>query len=239
MTRQNSAASLLSRAGRLTLDLLYPPRCALCHKGGVFLCDRCREDLPKADGPRCRVCWLPSNDRFCPACDSHPLALDALRSPFRYDAGARTLVHELKFRNFSALAEAMAGPMAVVATDRAVTADFIVPVPLSGRHERQRGYNQAGLLAHEIGRLVGIDVVEVLRRPHAAQPQSLTPDAAARRKNVEGAFILRPGASIEGHAILLVDDVATTGATLDACARALRLGGAKSIAAVTFAREDA
>jgi len=112
-------------------------------------------------------------------------------------------------------------------------------VPLSGRNHRNRGYNQADLLARQLGRFLGLPVAEVLRRPHAARPQSLTQDAAARRKNVEGAFSLRRGVNVEGERVLLVDDVATTGATLDACARALRLAGAKGVAAVTFAREDA
>jgi ComF family protein len=238
-TQSRSTARFFAEAWRLALDLLYPPRCALCHKHGSFLCDPCRLDLPKADGPRCRVCWLPWDGRFCPACDSHPLALDAIRSPFRYESGVRTLVHQFKFRNFSALAEALAGPMAVVASDSALAADLIVPVPLSGHNQRNRGYNQAGLLAREIGKYLGLPVAEALRRPHSARPQSLTQDAAARRRNVEGVFSLRRGASIESRRVLLVDDVATTGATLDACARALRLAGAEGVSAVTFAREDA
>src|SRR5204862_7640393 len=129
---------------------------------------------------------------------------------------------------------------AVVAKDdKALAADLIIPVPLSGRNQRDRGYNQAALLARHIGAYVGLPVAEVLRRPHAARPQSLTQDAAARRRNVEGAFALRRSASIDGHRVLLIDDVATTGATLDACARVLRSAGAKRVAALTFAREDA
>src|SRR5438309_1294055 len=150
--KSGKAIRQLSRAG---LDLLYPPRCAVCGRGGSFLCDPCLAALPRAEPPRCHVCWLPVAGRFCPACDAHPLAFAALRSAFRYEGSVRKLVRDFKFRNFSALAEAMAGPMVLAVSDPALTADLIVPIPLSRGGERERGYNQAGLLAKGIAAYLG------------------------------------------------------------------------------------
>jgi len=181
---------------------------------------------------------LPQAGAFCPHCDLHPAAFDALRSVFRYEAEVRRLVHDFKFRNCSALAEALAAPMSEVARAPALTADLVVPVPLSTRNERERGYNQASLLARRIGGSLGLPVVAALIRVRPARPQSLTSDAFERRRNVEGAFAARRPDLLEDRAVLLVDDVATTGATLDACARALRAAGALYVGAITLARED-
>ncbi len=202
------------------------------------MCDACLGTLPRAEPPRCRVCWLPQAGAFCPHCDLHPAAFDALRSVFRYEAEVRRLVHDFKFRNCSALAEALAAPMSEVARAPALTADLVVPVPLSTRNERERGYNQASLLARRIGGSLGLPVVAALMRVRPARPQSLTSDAFERRRNVEGAFAARRPDVLEDKAVLLVDDVATTGATLDACARALGAAGALYVGAITFARED-
>jgi ComF family protein len=228
--------SLLPRLSRLALDLLYPPRCALCHRHGDFLCNACRDALPRADGDRCPKCWLPWDRHFCVACADQPIAF-SLRSPYRYEGDVRTLVHAFKFGNFSSLAASLALPM-VLAIESLPPPDVIVPVPLSGRHERQRGYNQALLLARGLGQFSRAPVVNVLKRTTQGKAQSLTNDAALRRANVRNAFAVAKRADIADRHVLLVDDVATTGATLDACAQVLLDAGASKVSAVTFARED-
>jgi ComF family protein len=220
----------------MALDLLYPPRCALCRRHGDFLCDDCRDGLPRADGDRCPKCWLPWDRHFCASCADEPLAF-TLRAPYRYEGDVRTLVHAFKFGNFSALAPSLALPM-VLAIDTVPGPDVIVPVPLSGSHERQRGYNQALLLARGLGPYSTVPVVSALRRVAQGKAQSLTTDARLRRANVRTAFAVAKPDEIADRHVLLVDDVATTGATLDSCARTLLAAGASKVSAVTFARED-
>jgi len=119
-----------------------------------------------------------------------------------------------------------------------VPADILVPVPLSPRRRRVRGYNQSALLARELARRLGLPVDDkTLARVRSTASQAETANAEARKLNVKGAFQCKGGA-LQGKEVLLLDDVATTGATLSACAQALRDAGAASVWALTFARED-
>jgi ComF family protein len=233
-----AAASLARRGGRLALDLLYPPRCVLCGRGGAFLCAACEDGLPRAGGRRCHRCWLPLPDGDCRRCADSPLALDGLRTPYVYRGDARKLVHLLKFRDLSVLAEPMAARMAPLAAELTPAPSGAVPVPLSGRRERLRGYNQARLLARALAKELTLPFVDALRRTGSSPPQSESASADERRANVRDAFAVRRRSAVAGLRLLLVDDVATTGATLDACARALLGAGAASVGAVAFARED-
>lgn len=226
----------LARIGRFALDLLYPPACALCGRAGALLCDACRQSLAPADGLRCPTCWLPlPNAGRCYNCSTHPLALTALRSVCRYDGPARELVHAFKFRDLSALAEVMAPAMAAL-VDWPV--DIVVPVPLSRGRERERGYNQSHLLAKPIAAALGVPEALALKRTRSGRTQARSASAEERRANVKGAFAVRSPELVAGRSVLLVDDVATTAATLNACAAALLGAGAAGVSAITFARED-
>jgi ComF family protein len=232
------ATGSISRLGRLALDLLYPPRCALCGRAGAFLCTACRDALPVAGGSRCPTCWLPLTGAACRACRDHPLALTALRSVYRYEGETKRLVHAFKFRYLSAVADSLSASVAATALEAGLEADTVVPVPLAPGREKERGFNQSRLLARGVGGRLGLPMLEPLRRARSATAQALSTSAAQRRENVENAFAIRRGASVAGQRLLLVDDVATTCATLDACARTLLAAGAIRVAAVTFARED-
>ena len=190
-----------------------------------------------ADGPRCLNCWMPVDAaRPCQRCHSHRLALCEVRSAFVYDAAARDSVLALKFQGLSAVAPLMAASMATQLIDWAPSVASIVPVPLAGHRRRLRGYNQSELLAKEVSRLTGIS----LARQALVRRRSTTPQARlagdARRRNVAGAFA--PGRHVPEGSVLLIDDVITTGATLDACARVLLNEGVEAVFALTFARED-
>jgi competence protein ComFC len=227
----------LARIGRTALDLLYPPRCVLCGHGGDFICASCREKLPRAAGSRCDACWLPGVD-YCYKCAERPLALERLRSAFRYEDDVKRLIHAIKFRHQSCLAEPLAIEMEPLLSQADPDAGLLVPVPMLGWRQRQRGFNQAQLLAKRLGAMSGLPVVEALSRRHNNGTQVGSPTAAERWRRVEGAFAVRQPGAIAGERIILIDDVATTGATLDACARALLDAGALAVSAVTFGRED-
>jgi ComF family protein len=219
------------------LDALFPPKCVGCGDFGAFICDRCLETAPRAAGNRCPRCWSTLEDFSCPNCKHHAVAFTAMRSAFSYGGVAREAVLSLKFHGVSALAPRMASQMTTALREWSPPVDVIVPVPLGWLRRRTRGYNQSGLLASEIARACGLRVEhQALRRTRRTAPQSRQPDAARRRENVRGAF--GPGARPVSGNILLVDDVSTTGATLDACAQALLTSGATNVYALTFARED-
>ena len=235
-----TAPTVLSTLGRVALDLLFPPRCALCGRHGVALCEECVDALPRADPPRCPCCWSPQRSRWvCRPCAEQPLALEGLRSPYVFREGTRELIHALKYSHYSALASPMGELMARYLRSAALPVEVLVPVPLHPRRQRVRGYNQSTLLAREVSRRLGLPLAsEALVRSRDTPPQAKAVEAGARRHNVAGAFDCPPGIAA-GRSVLLVDDVTTTGATLDACARALLAeGGASGVWALTFARED-
>jgi ComF family protein len=219
------------------LDLVFPPRCVSCDAFGSFICPHCRADMTPAEGPRCLTCWMPLQIPICRRCRTHPLALSGVRSAFVYEAAARDAVLALKFRGLSAVAPVMAGSMARCFNEWAPPVALIVPVPLSGHRQRTRGYNQSELLAKELARLTGISLARrALVRRRFTPPQARQPSEEVRRINVADAFAA--GRRIPTGAVLLIDDVITTGATLDACARVLLNEGADAVFALTFARED-
>jgi ComF family protein len=157
---------------------------------------------------------------------------------YEHDAAVRAAVHALKYRGVSSLGRTMAAPMADLFSAWAPPVESIVPVPLFGMRQRLRGYNQSELLAREIGRAAGISVItNVLRRTRATPPQVRQMGYDERMANMAGAFAVS-GRRLEGRSVLLVDDVMTTGATLDACARVLLDAGTGPVFALTYARED-
>ncbi|MFQ5879944.1 MAG: ComF family protein [Dehalococcoidia bacterium] len=233
----------VARLGQLVLDLLFPPRCASCGGYDQFICRSCADAMPKAQPPRCPVCWQrqPAAD-VCRRCQQQPPAFAAARSPFVYEGPVRSAVHSFKYGYVSALGGPMAALMAQGLRQHFPPTLVLVPVPLSPWRQRSRGYNQAALLARELATLCGLPLAEdaLVRRRNTAPQARLTGESVAdqRRRNVQGAFLARPEALPAGTTPLLVDDVMTSGATLDACALALKEAGASTVFALVFARED-
>ncbi len=228
-----------SRVLSATLDLLFPRRCVGCEEEGSFLCTRCEAALPRLFPPFCRQCAQPlASSDMCSRCRETPLAgLEGIRAPYLMEGAVRDCIHRLKYQDFRALGRVLGGLLGSHVTELALPASVLVPVPLHPRRLRARGYNQATLLARAVGRQLGLPVAEgVLRRSRAAPPQATSSDMEERRRNVEGSFTVRDG-SLAGSAVLLVDDVCTTGSTLSACAGALKATGVTSVWAVTVARE--
>lgn len=203
---------------RAIASLLAPPVCAGCgaHAGAAEpLCAACRRELR----------WL---DR---AVELGGLAVFA---PLAYEGPARAMVRALKFRGATIAARAMAAQIAAAAPAGVLARGALVPVPLHPRRLRSRGFNQAQLLARAIGERTGLRVADCLRRAGSPRTQ-VGRDRAERLAGVEGTIALAPAGAVPRRAIV-VDDVVTTGATLGACAHALRGAGVTEVVAVAYAR---
>jgi ComF family protein len=172
---------------------------------------------------------------LCAGCRASPLTIDSIRSLTLFDGRIRHAVHAFKYRRVAALAEPLGDALARFWMQTPTPARAIVPVPLHPLRRRERGYNQAELLARRVGRAARLPVYpDALRRVRATAVQ-MTLDAAQRRANVAEAFeCIAP--ELRGAAVLLIDDVCTTGATLDACAVALKAAGAEAVHGLTLAR---
>ena len=227
--------SRLSTAGKALLDLLYPPRCVGCGRVGSLFCDACQAQIELIRPPVCRRCGRPlATGGLCPTCQRVPSALDGITSIAIFAHPLRAAIHSLKYGNGIALAAPLGAFMADAWREAGLSADLIVPVPLHPSRVAERGYNQSALLADVLGPAVGVPVAEhVLVRQKATLPQ-VTLGRSERRQNVRGAFTCR--GDVAGQRIVLVDDVCTTGATLEACAAALRSGGVAAVWGFTLAR---
>jgi len=217
---------------------LLPWRCLLCGDagaGGLDLCAACAAELPRNTSccARCAL-PLPSPVALCGGCQRKPPPWDAAWAPFRYGWPLDRLEARYKFGRDLAAGRTLAELWRRLPPP-ATRPGLILPVPLHRARLRQRGYNQALELARPLGRVLDVPVQHdrLLRlRATAAQTEL---DAAARRRNVRGAFVLREGAALPAH-VALLDDVMTTGATLAECARVLRRAGVERVEVWALAR---
>lgn len=215
---------------RSLLDLVFPPRCVSCQRFGALLCERCRASIAIPQLPLCARCGRPvlrsHLDQRCDLCASGrgPLHLTSLRAATIYDGAIRAAILAYKFRGVRRLAEPLGEMLADAYRREGMSADLVTHVPLHAARRRQRGYDQAGLLARETARRLRLPFIPVaVRRVRATEPQTHFNDAD-RRANVAQAFALAKATLIErlkDRRVLLIDDVTATGSTLDATAAAL------------------
>ena len=228
----------LARLKGIAVDLLFPQWCVGCGKEGDFICYSCRCSLPRITPPLCPKCGKPQpSGILCPACVSWQARMDGIRSPFRFDGVMRQAIYQLKYRNLRALAAPLARLLNDYLSTNSVPGEVLVPVPLHQKRLRERGYNQSSLLAQELGKLTKLPVVDnCLSRQRHALPQVRTSTIDERWRNVANAFICCDH-RLRDKQVLLIDDVSTSGATLDACAAALKAAGATSVWGLVLARE--
>ncbi len=220
------------------LDWLYPPSCAGCGRSGWRWCPDCQQQLVLLPESICEVCGTPLTARSaktCRACRTLPPPFHALRSWAAFEGSLRAAIHHLKYRRYFALGETLGTLLARFVSQFDWPVDAVIPVPLGPKRLAQRGYNQAACLAL----FVAVEnawhyLPQALIRWRETRSQ-VGLSLEERRANVQGAFLANPH-QVEGRCILLVDDVATTGATLAACSQALREAGAHAVYAVTLAR---
>lgn len=233
----NTIAAAARRLSQALLDLLFPPRCAVCRRAGFDLCPDCLHAFTPLGRAICAKCSTPLEEPgLCHRCGLSPPAFVQVVSAFRYEGAMREAIHAFKYRRRTALAEPLAQALVSVIPSPPYEVDLLCAVPLHRERLARRGYNHAELLMNALASwwplpTAGQDALERLR----PTPTQVSSDYAARLANVEGAFAARREA-IEGHTVLVVDDVCTTGATLSACASALLAAGAHAVYGVTLAR---
>lgn len=230
----------LRRVAGAALDLLFPPQCAGCGAPGHPFCPRCAQLVEPVPPEICACCGRPqpAATALCPACRRGTSPLLLARAAALHTSPLREAIHAFKYENHPELA----GPLArylIVAFHSAPwdalpqPIDAVVPVPLHAQRRQERGYNQSELLADELCRAAGLALEPAWLERIQATRQQVGLTAAERKQNVAGAFTA--SRRVAGHTLLLVDDVYTTGATLQACAAAAVAAGARGVYALTLA----
>jgi predicted amidophosphoribosyltransferase len=224
---------------RSVLSLLVPPLCACCGEpepAAGPLCGACRSRLVALPGNRCARCGAPAGPgvRACPECRGRALAFRSAWAAFAYDGAGRGLVAALKRRGMLSVAAFMGAELAARAPEK-LLGGTLVPVPAHSRRWLSHGFNPAASLAAATAAVAGLPVSDLLARAGPERTQTGL-GRSERLRSAGGEVRLRRRARLPPGALVLVDDVYTTGATLDACARKLRSAGADRVLALTFAR---
>ncbi len=231
---------------RALSSLFYPPLCVVCSSsidGREYLCEDCRGRAPRIKPPFCTKCSEPFSGAItqtfsCANCEHRILHFDAAVAAYRSRGLVRKLVHDFKYGHQRHLRHPLAAWLREAMHDPRLDGrrfDLIVPVPLHPTRERERGFNQATLLAELLAQHVSVPVSAALERIRYTITQTAY-DRAERMENLRDAFRLRKKADVRELRVLLIDDVLTTGSTLSECARVLKEAGAISVYAATAAR---
>ncbi len=233
--RVNHGTRFIRHLTPYLLDLVLPPRCVVCGRVETWLCDSCAEQLPfaaRAVCPRCGNAW--DGHGICMRCRAAPLHVAPIHSVYVFQDQIRDAIYALKYRGGRGVAHPLGQRMADAWRQVRFTGDLLVPVPLHVDREAKRGYNQSTLLARELASRIALPLDEfLLFRVRSTKSQArLKPHE--RWTNVRDAFLCSESRDLSGMCVTLVDDVATTGATLDACAVALLAQGARTVNAFTL-----
>jgi ComF family protein len=225
----------IPRLHRVLLDLLFPPRCVVCRRvDAEWFCAACRSQIDCILPPLCHRCGRPLRRAECPYCQKLPLLIDGIRAMAFFEGNMRKTIHAFKYEHHPELARVLGIMLSDYLTTHPLPADAVTAVPLHAERERERGYNQALLLARVLGAQKNLPVWEdALARTRATRSQ-IELDASERHANVQDAFTA--DGRVAGARLLLIDDVCTTGATMDSCTAALKQRGAKSVWGLALAR---
>ena len=232
-----SVKETVSDALKTAVDFLMPMVCVGCETEGALMCESCLNNASRPPSNVCMKCGERTREflRLCGDCVALPPPLDRLVPVYRYDGIARSAVHALKYRGITAIASSMAREMWVHPYFRRAKIDCVVPVPMHESRLRERGYNQAAMLACDVAEHLGIRYIEnALAKIRATQSQ-VELSRQERAVSLRNAFDARYDFA-DAH-ILLIDDVCTTGSTLMNCAATLKRAGARRVSAVVFAKE--
>lgn len=230
------------------LYLILPRTCFSCgrdlpRKDTGLLCQNCKENIKLIDGLICQRCGVPlkSGGAFCYNCRGSKGAkykCAMIRSSLEFTPASRALVHAFKYERYVHIAPYFANLMykTYLKNPAFKEAEMLVPVPIYKSRQRVRGFNQAEILANHLSKHCNIPVVNALKRVIKTESQTKL-HKAERAENVQNAFCMQEGISVKRKAIILIDDVCTTSATLEECARILKKNGAREVLALTALRE--
>ena len=221
------------------MDLIYPPHCVICGEAeDGYLCPKCAEKVTLIVPPVCRKCGTPCESYTCGECRDREYAFECARSAGVFDGVLRDAIHALKYRRLIVTADPLAAILvkAFPGTGLAGTVDVIVPIPIHRSRMVDRGFNQSEELARGLARRITLPVEpRVLYKARKTKHQVDLP-FDLRATNVQGSFAVRHAERIRGKRVLLIDDVFTTGSTLDEAARVLLAAGASAVRAYTLAK---
>ena len=221
------------------LDLIYPPCCLVCNvDSDDYLCAKCLESIEIITQPVCRRCGLPTEDYTCLECKERDWFFAMARSAAAYDGALRDALHIFKYTPQPALADPLAQLMVRCLRDTRMMGrfDLVVPIPIHSSRMLERGFNQAEELARRFCGCINAPMnAKVLYKQKKTKHQANLP-REQRLINLNGTFVVRNADTIKGKRILLVDDVMTTGSTLNEASRVLISAGAREVFAYTLAR---
>jgi len=240
MPRGKSLEGNLGLLPRSLTDLLFPPVCLGCESEieHGLVCDRCNAELHAGRTGVCARCGRPVTRNDVPTCGNcGPFGPERVRALGAYVVPFCSVVQALKYTGKTDIARLLGEALTrLVESDPILTAsDFVCPVPLHPARMRERGYNQASLLANEVAKGTGIEFCDMLVRVKNTRAQAGILRSEERRRNLQGAFKLRPGVQLTGVRVMLVDDVLTSGATMDAAGRQLLSAGASAVVGISVA----
>jgi competence protein ComFC len=210
----------------------------VCGAYGDLICNYCCRKLPRLVPPICQRCGKPeASANLCSSCWATESNTDLIRSAFIFNGSIRAAIYELKYNNIWAIAEVLGELMADYYIQNNIDGDVLCPVPVHKKRMSQRGFNQSQLLAQVISDRIHIPIKSnALIRTRHTHSQTKAENVYARKKNVENVFECKD-TSITDKSVVLIDDVCTSGATIDSCALALKMAGAKKVIGFTLARE--
>ncbi|KUK97352.1 MAG: Putative phosphoribosyltransferase [Anaerolineaceae bacterium 46_22] len=234
---KNQIATRLYKGFWTALDWVYPPSCAVCEKPGYALCLNCSNEILFISGKVCSICGVPihGNRDVCQECCEHQPAYDGMRNVAFYGGVIRECVHALKYQNNQSLGRYFSDLMLPVVMNVGWHVDVVIPVPLSRERYKERGYNQAAAIARPLAIVLEKPFVPFGLAQIRDTKSQVGLSGEQRRQNVVGAFKAIPEL-VNGKNILLVDDVMTTGSTMESCAKALKVAGADKVYCITIAR---
>lgn len=218
------------------LDLLFPPVCGGCGKAGWRWCPDCQQRVPRIRNPFCEKCGIPiKGGNICDKCRSHPPMYQMMRSWAVFDSPVQNALHTMKYRRNIGLGESIASQMVEFFRALQWPVDVLVPVPLGKNRLKERGYNQVALVARPLAYEIGLEYnPQALWKARQTRSQvGLT--ISQRRENVQNAY-QADAKVLKRKSVILMDDVATTGSTIQACTDALLSAGAREVYAITIAR---
>lgn len=218
-----------------TVDWFFLPTCGGCGRPNTRWCQNCQDNLSRVTGPICACCGEPQPDgQLCLACQINPPAYESLRSFAFFKGPIREALHHLKYKRDIGLGEALSKHLIELYNQVKWDIDMVTSVPLSAQRMKERGYNQASMLGRPLAYAIGKPHLAVLGKNRDTRSQ-VGLSAVERKENVSGAFTAYSG-QVKGKIVLVIDDVTTTGSTINACAQALRQAGASAVYGLTLAR---